>query len=252
MIKKIEEMLINADPSSNIVIDNGFLIRCYNTNNLCTINMLVHEHGAKYAEIIKSHIDRLSKLSINPCYRIVHESSYQNLDLELVRNGFDVVERGAVMALRIENMERELFAFANFYEQGIMIDDVLTDEWIDDYRYMTRMEKDHGDLFESNLKNSLEDKMFFVLLQKDRLIAMGYSTFNGEYMIVNDIFVDERYRNLDYGKRLLKAMLIKGLLRGCKVALCEIREEQEYALKMITKEGFERLYSFQYRGKSIF
>lgn len=252
MIKKIEEMLINADPSSNIVVDNGFLIRCYNTNNLCTINMIERNQGIGYPEIIKSHIEKLSKININPCYRIVHDSNYEHLDKELIRNGFEVVERGAVMALRIENMERELFAFANFYEQGIMIDDMLTDEWIDDYRYMTRMDKEHGDLFESNLKKSLEDKMFLVLLQKDRLIAMGYVTFSGEYMIINNIYVDERYRNLDYGKRLLKAMLIKALLRGCKVALCEIREDQEDALKMIAQEGFERVYSYQYRGKTIF
>lgn len=251
MIRKIEELLINADPSSCVMLDQGFMIRCYNTSDLCIINKLTKETEETPSDIIRGHIERLMKLRIDPCYRIVYDSSYQELDNELVRHGFNVTDRGVVMALRIENMERELFAFANFYEQGILSDEGISDEWFADYRDLAGMDEFYGNIFESNLKNSLEEKMSFGLLQNGRLIAMGYATFIREYLIINQIFVDKRFRNLDYGKKLLKAMLIKGLLKGCKAALCDIRESEEEALNMVAKEGFERLYSYQLRGKSL-
>lgn len=251
MIKKVEELLINADPSSGIILDNGFLIRCYNTKDICTINMLVDNKDKSEYEIIKSHVERLKNVGLNPCYRVIHDSSYERLDAELVRYGFEITDRGAVMALRIENMERELFAFANFYEQGIWAADEMPPEWFDDYRDLMRMPSDYSRVFEDNLRRSPEERMFFGLVRDDRLIAMGYVTFIQEYMIINNIFVDERLRNLDYGKKILKSMLIKGLLRKCKFALCDIREEQEIALKMLAQEGFERAYSYQNRGKRI-
>ncbi len=251
MIKKIEELLINADPASGIIVEDGYMVRFYTVNDKCVINKITHKDEKDSAELIRSHIARLKKIKLDPCYRILHEASYEHLDQELVRNGFGVIDRGVVMALRIENMERELFAFANFYEQGIFSDEGLSDEWIEDYKELLQMDRAYGDIFEKNLKASLEEKMSFGLLQNDRLIAMGYATFIGDYLIINDITVEERYRNLDYGKKLLKAMLIKGLNKGCKVALCDIREEQQIALRLLAKEGFERAYSYQYRGKSI-
>ncbi len=250
MIRKIEELLINADPSSCVVLDQGFMIRCYNTVDLCTINKLTNDIDQP-SDVIRSHLERLSKMKIDPCYRIVYDSSYQALDNELVRHGFNVIDRGVVMALRIENMERELFAFANFYEQGILSDEGISDEWFTDYRELAGMDEGYGDIFENNLKNSLEEKMSFGLLQNGRLIAMGYATFIKEYLIINRIFVEPRFRNLDYGKKLLKAMLIKGLLKGCKAALCDIREDEDEALNMVAKEGFERLYSYQLRSKKL-
>lgn len=251
MIKKIEELLINSDPSNNIIVDNGFLIRRFNTKNICTINMLADDRRSSYAEIIRSQAERLKKIKLDPCYRIVHESSYEALDMELVRFGFDILDRGTVMALRLENMERELFAFANFYEQGILVDEEMSAEWIEDYRDLMRMSPDYGDLFEENIRNSTEEKMFTVLIQNSRLIAMGYITFIEHYMIINNIIVDERFRNLDYGKRLLKAMLIKGLLKKCKYAICDVQEEQNLAAKMFLQEGFEPAYNYHYRGKRI-
>ncbi len=176
MIRKIEELLINADPSSCVVLDQGFMIRCYNTVDLCTINKLTNDIDQP-SDVIRSHLERLSKMKIDPCYRIVYDSSYQALDNELVRHGFNVIDRGVVMALRIENMERELFAFANFYEQGILSDEGISDEWFTDYRELAGMDEGYGDIFENNLKNSLEEKNVLWSLAKWSIDCNGIRNF---------------------------------------------------------------------------
>lgn len=251
MVNRIEELLINSDPSSDIFVDNGFLVRCFSNGNVCAINRLVNNYSANYGEIIKSHASKLVKNNINPSYRIIHDSSYEALDQELVRQSYSIVEEGVVMALRIENMERELFSFANFYEQGIFTDEELGSEWLDDYRDLISMDPTHGKFFENNLKKSIQDHMYFGLFERDRLMGMGYITFIDNYMIIKDLFIEEKYRGLDYGKRLLKAMLIKGLLKGCTVALCEVGKKQQIAGRFLTSEGFEGLYSYHYRAKNL-
>lgn len=251
MLGKIEELLINADPSFDIFIDNNFLVRCFSNDNVCSINRMVYDRNVNYAEIIKQHAMKLAKRGINPCYRVVHDSSYESLDQELVRQSYGIVEEGVVMALRIENMERELFSFANFYEQGIMTEEEVNSIWMEDYKEMTGMDASRSKFFENNLRKSQQDHMYFGLFESERLIGMGYVAFIEDYLIIKDIYIDERLRGLSYGKRLLKAMLIKGLLKGCRVALCEVSKKQPIVGKFIASEGFEGLYGYHYRAKKI-
>lgn len=250
-MNRIEEILISSDPASDVFIESGFLVRTFTNDSLCSINRIVHNPSANYGEISKSIAGKITKKGINPSYRIVHDSSYEKLDKELVRHSYSIVEEGLVMALRIENMERELFTFANFYEQGIFTDVELSPTWLEDYKNLTNMDSFRAQVFENNIQKSMQEYMYLGLFERDRLIAMGYVSYLDGYVIIKDIFVDERYRNLDYGKRLLKAMLSKGLAKGCTVALCQIDSRQQVAGKMLSSEGFEGLYSYHYRAKNL-
>lgn len=249
MINKIEEILINADPSAKTILDNGFLIRCYNTNEDCVINRIAYDDRINVPEIVRKHTKKLAKIGLKPLYRIIYDKTYEGFDNALIRQNFSVQDRGVVFMLGIENMEKELFAFANFYESGIMFDEELTDEWIEDYCYMMGYDESYEANFRNNLENYAEDRMYFALVRSGSTLACGYATIMDEFFVINNIVVERKYRNLDYGKMMVKAMLTKGLSRGCKVALCEVREGQDTAIRMLTKEGFDASYSFQHRGR---
>ena len=251
MVDLIEEMLINADPASDIAVENGFILRYFSNGNLCSINRMVDRSPSDYGETIKKLGIRVVNAGVNPNYKIIHDQSYSRLDQELVRQSYSIVEEGLVMALRIENMQRELFTFANFYEQGIFTEEELNPDWLEDYKEMTDMDPLHGRFFENNIKKSTQDHMYFGLFEGNRLLAMSYVVFIDDYMIIKDIFVDERYRNLDYGKRILKAMLSKALAKNCKVALCEVNKRQVSAGRLLSSEGFEAIYGYHYRAKNL-
>lgn len=250
MIQRIEEMLMNSFPALNVMIENGFLIRLYNTREICSINK-IEKDIFDMSNAIRLQEKKLRSLGIDPCYRILHEKSYESLDVELLRNGYDVIYRGVVMGLNIKDMQRELFRFANFYEQGIFADDNIGTAWFDDYKYLKNMDENYSDILFRNINNSLEKIVSFVLVKETRLIAMAYATIIDNYIIINDIYVDERYRDLDYGKKILKAILTKGLQKNCDTVICDLRESENIALNMLQKEGFKKLYSYQYRGKKI-
>ncbi|MGB5824474.1 MAG: GNAT family N-acetyltransferase [Proteocatella sp.] len=252
MIQRIEELLMDANPSSCITVDNGFLIRYFNITNVCTINMIVPPRKEEITDIMDRHIKKLSKNSINPYYRIVFSKDFENLEIEMVRSGFEIANAGVVLALNLENREKELFAFANFIEQGIFVDTKLNDGWLSDYQYLTDMHANQISFFENNIQNNMLDNMFFAIVDRDRVIAMGFVTFIDEYMIINDLFVSPKYRNLDYGKKLLKGMLCKGLSRGAKVVLADVPEENLVAHKIFSDQDFEKAYGYYYRGKKLF
>mgnify|MGYP003552173770 FL=1 len=90
MIQRIEELLMNSSPSSGITIDNGFLIRYFNTSNVCTINMLIPPAKDEIASIMDRHMRKLSKHDINPYYRVVFSKEFEHLEMEMVRGGFEI------------------------------------------------------------------------------------------------------------------------------------------------------------------
>lgn len=251
MIHTIEEMFINADPSSDQFLEQNFLVRCFTNDHLCAIHALPAARELHYAEAVNEIAAHLVQKGLNPCYRIVEQGASERLDQELVRQSYGIVEEGVVLALRIENMERELFAFANFYEQGILIEESFNAVWLKDYQDLTQMDPTRAQFFSDNLRKSVQDHMYFGLFERDRLLGMGYVVFQGSYLIIKDIYIDERYRNLDYGKRILKAMLIKGLLRECTVALCEVGKKEQIAGRFFTSAGFEVVYGYHYRSKNL-
>lgn len=252
MIQRIEELLMNSSPSSGITIDNGFLIRYFNTSNVCTINMLIPPAKDEIASIMDRHMRKLSKHDINPYYRVVFSKEFEHLEMEMLRGGFEISNPGLVLALNLENREKELFAFANFIEQGIFVDTGLNDEWLSDYQHLTEMHPRQRSFFEDNIQKSMLENMFFAIVDRERVIAMGYVTFIDEYMIINDLFVSPKYRNLDYGKKLLKGMLCKGLSKGIKVVIADVQEDNLVAQKIFADQDFEKVYAYYYRGKKIF
>lgn len=252
MINRLEELIMDANPSASITIDHGFLIRYFNISNVCTLNMIIPPNRDDIPMIIGEHIDKLQKNKINPYYRIVFSREYERLEMELVRNNFEISDSGVVAALNLENREKELFAFANFIEQGIYVDQKLNNTWLNDYQEITGMNHNQKKYFEDNISKSMLDNMFFAIAERERVIAMGFSTFIDDYMVINDIFVSPKYRNLDYGKKLLKGMLCKGLSKGTRVVIAEISEENPVAQKIFAEQDFEKVYGYHYRGKKIF
>lgn len=252
MIQRIEELLINSNPSSSITIDNGFLIRYFNITNVCTINMIIPPAKAEITDIMDRHIRKLSKNSINPYYRIVFSKNFENLEVEMVRSGFEIVNPGIVLALNLENREKELFAFANFIEQGIFVNTDLNDVWLSDYQKLTGMHSNQVNFFENNIQSNMFENMFFAIVDSARVIAMGFVTFIDEYMIINDLFVSPKYRKIDYGKKLLRGMLCKALTRGVKVVLADVPEENMEAHGLFAGQNFEKAYGYYYRGKKMF
>lgn len=252
MIQRIEELLMDSNPSSSITIDNGFLIRYFNITNVCTINMIVPPRREEILDIMDRHLKKLSKNNINPYYRVVFSKEFEHLEMEMVRSGFEIANPGLVLALNLENREKELFAFANFIEQGIFVDTKLNHEWLSDYQYLTDMHTGQRSFFEENIEKNMLDNMFFAIVDRERVIAMGFVTFIDEYMIINDLFVSAKYRNLDYGKKLLKGMLCKGLTKGAKVVLADVPEENLVAQKIFSDQDFEKAYGYYYRGKKMF
>ena len=167
MIQRIEELLMDANPSSSITIDNGFLIRYFNISNVCTLNMIVPPDKDDIQRILDKHFQKLSKNNINPYYRIVFSRGFEHLEMEMVRNGFEISNPGVVLALNLENREKELFAFANFIEQGIFVDTKLNEEWLNDYQYLTDMHANQRDFFENNIEKNMLENMFFAIVDRE-------------------------------------------------------------------------------------
>ena len=203
------------------------------------------------SKVISSNEARLKKLEIAPCYRVLMINDFFELDNELIRNKYEVLYSGSVYGIKIANMERELFRFANLYEDGIYFDEKIKKTWFEDYVNVKSFSREYADLFSRNIKNSVEEFVTFALIDREQLLAMAYATIMGRCMVINDIFVLERYRRLGYGKKMLKAMLSKGLQKKCEIVICDVTKDMQESIKMLQSESFDLLYNYKYRGRQL-
>lgn len=256
MIGRIEELLMDGNPSANTGIDSGFLLRSHNVPKLPTINFIKTINHKNISKIVDDHCKILKKNNIQPRYRILETNEYQDLEVELVRRGFESEDPGNVVALNIENMERELFAFANFIEQGTYSTEKLEEGWLEDYKNFVGMSDFEKNYFEKNINNSLYENGYFAIIEKGRIIAMGYVTYIDSYMIINDIVVLQKYMNmkfqesvyeLGYDKKILMAMLCKGLTKGCNIVIADVPESNSSLNKLFSMQKFEKIYRYYYR-----
>ncbi len=77
-------------------------------------------------------------------------------------------------------------------------------------------------------------------IARGRLYIMRNDLHEEPFAFVEDLFVEEKFRNNGYGSRLLREMVEEAEINGCyKIVACS-REERKIIHKFYEKNGFEK------------
>lgn len=250
MFIKYEEMLLNSKPAPLTSIFEGFMINyggfekftqsihpLYGRDNKGT-----HEKTLRCEDIIKSR-------GFESRYRIVFQNDYKELDEELFKSGYERESQGTVKGIDISNLQRELFTFANFIQNGVYVEEELKDFWLSDYSYLMNIAEYDTKALADSIRGRLSKFVYFTLIEENILLGQGYVTFQEEFMIINNIIINPKYRRLSYGRRLLMSMLSYGFKQGASIALADVFYDDIPSNKLFQKVNFEDIYGYCYRVK---
>ena len=249
MFIKYEEMLLNSKPATFTTLYEGTIINYAGINQFNNCVHLLYDRKNNIQSKIAQIESILLKYNQVPEYRIIFQKDYQTFDDELFKHGYEKNGHGTVKMINIKALQNELFTFANFIQNGVFIEEEIKEFWIGDYSYLMKFTEIEDKLFRSSIKNTIVPCSTFTLIEENTLIGQAYATFQNNVMIINNIVINKKTRNLSYGKRLLMSMLSYGLNKGAEIAVADVNFNDVVGNKLFDKVKFEDIYGYCYRIK---
>ncbi len=99
------------------------------------------------------------------------------------------------------------------------------------------------------LRAILPDKCYASISLDGDILGCGLGVAQGGYLGLFDIVIDPEHRRQRHGERLMLALLAWGAQHGAHTAYLQVMCNNEPALRLYEKLGFEEKYQYWYRIK---
>ncbi|MFW9919792.1 MAG: GNAT family N-acetyltransferase [Candidatus Thorarchaeota archaeon] len=242
-ITRIELIASRAWPAKENERLDGWMLRAndgitWRTNSVLPCYSL---HELPLEEAIELAIEFYRKRSIPPTFKITEASEPHNLDEELEKRGF---EKEMLTHLQIADITF-ISRLQGSYEVEIIPE--LDFDWIKAYGKMGGF-----DQFTLDTRLEIIDRIRFPLaLAKvyinENVVGIGMGVVEDRMMGLFGIYTDPVHRNRGIGASVNVALGIWGESLGATTAYLQVEAENEKALKLYSKLGFETKYDYWYR-----
>ncbi|MCK9857174.1 GNAT family N-acetyltransferase [Paenibacillus sp. ATY16] len=241
----IEELSLNAWPSLQTVVYDGWLLRFadgYTKRSNCVMP-LYESHGQVMEKIV--HCEKLyAERGLDAVFKITPFARPSQLDTLLEERGYRVVDPVYVKTAALEDLpDPEVFA--------CRIDERLSEHWLDEFMQMMPLSDKQRETAVKML-TGMPLRQCFVTLYADGVpAACGIGVIEHGYIGLYDIVTSERFRNRGLGYQLLLHIFRWGKRNGADKAYLLVVQANQPANRLYDKFGFETQYEYWYRVKSL-
>lgn len=241
MIQSIEELSLNAWPSLQTLLVDGWVLRFADgyTKRANSINPLYASASDVEATIqFCEEVYRRNNLPV--VFKMTSAVHPDNLDALLDARGYNVDSPTSVQTLDLRDADSFL---------AVRLDAMLTEEWLTAFCRMSAISDARKSTLRQMLESIVPQKCFAAILRADQVIACGLGVRQGEYVGFFDIVTDQSFRNQGYGKRLMTSLLGWGKQNGARRAYLQVMLNNTPALHLYSQLGFKQVYQYWYRIK---
>jgi GNAT superfamily N-acetyltransferase len=242
MIKFIEELSMNAWPSLQTCLYDGWVLRTSNgyTKRANSINPLYCSsiHLGEKIEYCKEFYRRIGLPTV---YKITSDPNLAVLDNRLERLGYKRIDE---TSLRTIDLDR----FNPNDNLGAEVKNEFTEDWFDGYIKCLKIE--NGSIektLKAMLNNIIGESIWVIYRVEGKPVAFGYGVLDKGYVGIYDIFVDELYRGKGYGKAVMNNIILKAKESGANKAYLQVVVGNTVAENLYQKLGFKEIYKYWYR-----
>lgn len=244
-IKTIEDLSLNAWPSHQIQVYDGWILRfsyfyTHRTNSVEQIGPSILPFSEKI-----NYCEQIYKRWQTPCIFKITPLSDPSLESLLVEKGYHTEHRTEVMALDLNNINIEETPHKQVHVQ---YDIPLS--WIHglfDLKQTT--DPIHRKIVPSMYAAIPKDVISACILDNGRIIATGLGILDRDYIGIYAIHVDEAYRGRHYASSIVHTLLSEGKRKGAAQAYLQVVSGNQPAISLYRKAGFRKLYTYWFRVK---
>jgi len=244
MITTIEELSLNAWPSLQTLLYDGWTIRFAEgyTRRSNSVSAL-YTSTLDLDEKIRFCENMYQDKKINPVFKITSKVFPTNLDEKLLANGYRKDALTSVQVMGLKSMNEQVSREANLQEN-------LSEEWLDDFCRMSATTEAHRKTLRQILVNIIPRHCFVSFKAYDRVVACGLGVLQSGHIGLFDIVTDKDFRNRGYGWQVVKNILAWGRQNHAEKAYLQVMLNNTPALHLYSKIGFMEKYQYWYRVKS--
>ena len=239
-----EELSLNAWPSLQTQFYDGWVLRYTNgysyTSRANSVNMLYPSTLAVHEKIDECE-KRYFAQGVPTIFKITDGVDIQ-FDKLLEERGYDIVTPTYLMTANLSNLH---------FEPGeCIMTNTIDNDWMETYfaisRYADEMKKNISRQLHGNIKVGV---ICGKIISGGMPVACGLFAIERGYAGLFNVVVDETHRGKGYGKGICESLLYAVKNIGVENAYLQVVQDNDKAVNLYTKLGFEKLYSYWYRVK---
>ena len=239
----IEEMTMNAWPSLQTILLDGWIIRMANgyTKRANSVNP-IYSFKNKLEERITycENIFRNNNLPI--IFKIVDCKEQEIIDHKLETLNYDKIDLTSVQICD------ELKPAKNI--ENIYISNKFNENWNNCFYHCYNIDNIKTiETIEKMLENIKNKKICVYKQEKGTFAGCGYGVIENGLVGLFDIIVKKDFRGKGYGREIVEAILSKAKEEGVNRAYLAVVNDNIIAKKLYAKIGFKEIYKYWYRKK---
>jgi GNAT superfamily N-acetyltransferase len=245
MIRSLEEVSLNAWPSIQTMLLDGWVLRFGNgyTRRANSVNPLYPSTEETVAKI-RTCEQLYGVRGLRSVFKITPVSQPQGLDAVLATAGYQHEAATSVQLLDLNGRCDEIAS-------DVVLYDDVTEEWFEAYCAMSDVSQQLHSVARQLLGLLVPPRRLALLRRGDQAIACGLGVLQGAFLGLFDIVVAEEARHQGHARRLVGSLLAWGEGEGAGTAYLQVMLANKPALSLYARLGFQESYQYWYRVKSV-
>ena len=251
MIRRIEELSLNAWPAAQTSLYDGWLLRFSGgyTRRANSVQPL-YPSSLDLGEKIRACEAFYRGAGLPVIFKMTPDSQPQGLDERLADEGY---AREADTSLQVLDLSAQgvwdLPAPAPL-DADLTIENGLGGEWMAAFARMSATSEQAAANHRRILESILPQCGYLALKVNGQVAACGLGVVENGWLGLFDIVVDSALRNQGLGERVVRGLLGWGRQHGARSAYLQVMHNNPPALRLYAKVGFRELYTYWYRVKT--
>jgi len=243
MIRTLEEFSMNAWPVMRVIHYDGWVLRAANgyTKRANSVHPL-YESKLDLDEKIGFCETFYHDQSQPTVFKMTASSTPSGLDTRLEALGY--LKESLTS---IQTLDLGIGSYAS--TAGVDLASTDTKTWHAAFARMNNVSAEHRAIHENILRAILPDKCYASIQQDGHIIGCGLGVRQAGYLGIFDIVIDPDHRKQGHGEQLMVALLTWGRDHGAWMAYLQVMCDNEPALRLYEKLGFQEQYQYWYRAK---
>ncbi len=241
MIRTIEELSMNAWPAKQSQHYDGWVLR--------SADGYTKRANSVYP-LYSSELDVDEKIEFCEAFyrdkgqptvfKMTQASTPTNLDAALEECDYRIDSPTSVQTLDLSNGCHEI-------ADDIELTSKDSEIWHSAFARMNNVSEDKRATHEGILRAIMPETCFASISMDGNLIGCGLGVLQTGYLGIFDVVIAPNYRGQGYGTRLMEALLAWGQENRAYTAYLQVMCDNEPALRLYEKLGFQEKYQYWYR-----
>ena len=249
-IGEIEEILLNAFPSVDRTIYDGWILN-FSGGYTYRANCIYPFYPSSYdlEKKIKHCEDQYRELFLPVIYKMT-VAVPKELDVLLEKHGYDIVKYVDVMCRSLEDWQESAdYSMNDNYE--LVIEHEMDDLWLKAVNELIDIPFPSQEKVQKKIFGQICLPTVCVkIMQGDQVVGTGLGVLERHYIGLYAIHVHKDHRCQGLGYKICSSIMTEGRQMGAAKAHLQVRKGNDGAFQMYRRLGFDPIYTQWFRMKS--